>query len=113
MEPVHLEVTSSLAGDGAEVALEWTSVPGASVYSVIRGGVRGVSVMGSYTILHDVVCAGRSVVQPALRDPILQEDPNLGDAFYYLVGYFDGSFSGYGTEPGEREVVIPAGDPCR
>jgi hypothetical protein len=39
--------------------------------------------------------------------------PAPGDAFFYLVEYFDGGYSGYGTASGERETVILSGDSCR
>jgi len=41
------------------------------------------------------------------------QQPDLGEGFFYLVGYDDGTWSGYGTESAAKERFVPPGQDCR
>ncbi len=104
-EPIDVTLSSD--------ALEWTAVAGALSYNVLRAPLSGLTSVGSFTLVHDAVCAGRAVTSPRLAGPILNETPAPGQIFGYLVESFDGRLSGYGTARGMGEIVVASGDGCQ
>jgi len=111
-EPVQLDVTTQQATQGGQVSLKWDDVPGAESYNVIRGEVSALSRQDSYTLVPDVGCVARGIVATEVSDPMVQDQPDPGEAYFYLVEYFDGAFSGYGTQTGGGELIITSGDSC-
>ncbi len=105
IEPIDVTATRD--------ALEWTAVAGAISYNVLRAPLSGLTSVGSFTLVHDAVCAGRGVTSSRLAGPIMNETPAPGQIFGYLVESFDGRFSGYGTARGTREIVVASGDACQ
>jgi hypothetical protein len=92
--------------------ITWTPVSGASSYNVIRGSLARIGSAGSLTVLDDAICIGRGLSSGPLSDSAAQEDPLPGEAYYFLVEYSDGRYSGYGTATGQGEVVVTGVDSC-
>jgi hypothetical protein len=111
VEPLDLAFLDS-DGDGS-VVLSWNQMDRAIAYNVIMGRLKDVQAVGSWTVLHDTQCLLRRTSATSVPWPELVAAPAPGDAFFYLVEYFDGGYSGYGTASGERETVILSGDSCR
>lgn len=109
-EPVEVEITRSVVG--ATSSLSWSAVAGDTSYNVFRGSISGMSSIGSFTVVQNAACLGRALATPALSGGAMDEDPAIGEAFFYVVEYFDGGYSGYGTATGGGEVVIISGDSC-
>jgi hypothetical protein len=93
VEPVAM----LLEENGSGTLARWSAVPGAQSYDVIRGALSSVAEVGQVIGLGTVIC---------IEDDSLDEDtsgwedadlPNPGEAFFYLVEYYDGTSSSYGT----------------
>jgi hypothetical protein len=104
-----VETTMSKTGKGSK--LDWTDVPGASYYNVIRGDLGSLWVDVEAIHLGTVRCVRGQTVQ---SDTEGQEDPDIpavGEAFFYVVEYVEaGARSGYGTESAPKPRVVDAGD---
>lgn len=111
-EPVSLSVDRRTAGAAPLTSLSWTAPAGARHYNVVRGAISGLSRLGSFTVVEDAVCLARQIEATQLEGPSAQEDPAPGEAFFYLVEYFDGRHSGYGTATGQGEIAVVSGDGC-
>ncbi len=96
-DPVFLDVTRPAAASTSGTVLGWTAPLDAMSYDILRGPVGGIVGVGSYTTLANTVCVDRAVSVASLSGGKVDEDPTVGAAFFYLVEYFDGRYSGYGT----------------
>ncbi len=103
-EPILLDVTSS--------EIRWSAAPGATTYNVLRGSVTGTHASGSLTVMEQAVCVARETLDLSVSGGAVDDDPAPGEAYTYLVEYYDGSHSGYGTARGVGEVVVVSGDSC-
>lgn len=112
-EPVFLDVTRPAAAGTSGTVLGWTAPSDAISYDILRGRVGGIVGVGSYTTLADTVCVGRAVPVTSLSGGMMEENPALGAAFFYVVEYYDGRYSGYGTASSGGEIVVASGDWCR
>ena len=92
-EPLTLSVGQTPQG----TLLSWGTVAGAMFYNVGRGDSLNLSDAGDHYDLGLLTCIASA---SAAADTIGSEDldlPALGEAFFYLVEYDDGSLSGLGT----------------
>jgi hypothetical protein len=81
------------AEPGTQVS--WTEAPGAESYDVIRGNVAEIAETGVVIGLGTVECLKNdSLDASAVEDP---EIPDAGEAFFYVVSYFDKASSSFGT----------------
>jgi len=103
-EPVQLEVEPA--------ALHWALATTPISYNVLRGDLFDVSSQGSFTVIEGAACLARGITDTTLSGPGVEETPARGRAYFYLVEYFDGANSGYGTETGGGETVVASGDSC-
>ena len=78
--------------------LEWNEVPGALYYNVIRGQLSNISETGSIIDLGPVVCIEADSTDESTLGWEDGELPETGEAFFYLVEYYDGISSTYSTE---------------
>jgi hypothetical protein len=104
-----VETTMSKTGKGSK--LDWTDVPGASYYNVIRGDLGSLWVDVEAIHLGTVRCV---TGQTTRSDTEGREDPDIpavGEAFFYVVEYVEaGARSGYGTESAPKPRVVDSGD---
>jgi hypothetical protein len=73
-------------------------VPDAESYDVIRGTLNGIAETDVVINLGSVVCIEVSSTDESTLGQEDDELPEPGQAFFYLVEYYDGSSSTYGTE---------------
>jgi len=107
-QPLNLDVRETAAG----TLVEWSGVPEALFYNVIRGDLARVRDDGTAIDLGVVQCieAGSlDLSTTGLEDATL---PVPGAAFFYLVEYNDGWTSSYGQESVARPRVAGPGA-CR
>jgi len=71
-----------------------------------------IRTVGSFTIIEDAGCLARGLTTTSVSGESFDEDPAPGEIFFYLAEYVKGAPSGYGSEPGGRELVIGSGDAC-
>jgi len=43
---------------------------------------------------------------------LVDADPESGEVFFSLAEYVKGTYSGYGTETGGRDLIITSADDC-
>ncbi len=104
-----VEVTAVATGAGVE--LRWAVVQGALQYDVIRGGLAAVRDTGVEIDLGAVTCieaASTDTTTAGFEDATI---PASGEVDFYLVGYYDGAHSHYGSESVGRPRV-PAYGGC-
>ena len=112
MEPVMLDVIRPAGASPAQVSLQWTAARDAVSYNILRGSRSHLSSAGDFTVVEGASCVARDLPGTSLSGGLVQESPPAGEAFFYLVEYFDGRYSGYGTATGRGDVVITSGDAC-
>jgi FG-GAP-like repeat/FG-GAP repeat len=106
VDPVELSLISSNPG----TRILWGDVPGASHYNVIRGDLDALREKPNVLHLGRVECIEGASVD---TDTAAFEDAELpasGETFFYLVEYFDGSRSSYGSESAPRPRHPQSGD---
>lgn len=94
--------------DGTLVS--WSDTPAVHSYDVIRGDLAEVAAAGVVISLGAVTCIEND---SADESTLGGEDPELpvpGQAYFYLVEYFDGTSSSYGTESADRPRAPASGD---
>ncbi len=87
----------------------WTAVDGALNYNVVRGNLADIVETPAELDLGTVWCVENGSLNEnttGWEDP---EVPPPGQAFFYLVEYFDGAYSDYGTESAPKPRVIRSG----
>ena len=61
-----------------------------------------------------LTCIAATTTQTSTAGLEDTSQPALGEGFFYLAAYADGSWSGYGTESAAKERFVPPGlDGCR
>ena len=106
VDPIEVAVNQNEAG----AVLGWGAVPGAQTYDVIRGDLGQIEEtpvvinLGSVTCIEDNSADVNTV---GWEDPAI---PSSGEGFFYLVEYFDGTTSSYGTESASKPRAPGAGD---
>ncbi len=96
----------------AGTVLDWSEVPGAFFYSVVRGDVRSLGETETSIDLGSVVCIETN---SSAATTVGHEDGDLpapGEAFFYLVAYNDGWESSYGTDTAAKPRESSGGG-CR
>jgi hypothetical protein len=112
VEPIVVDVMRPNGASPVQVSLEWTAARDAISYNILRGSLSRLTAVGSFTVVEDASCVARDHPGTSFSGGLAQEDPDAGEAFFYLVESFDGRYSGYGTATGRGEVVITSGDAC-
>ncbi len=109
-EPMLIVAEHSIAG----TVLAWADVPGALLHNVVRGNVERVREKLSRYDLGQLTCIASGAPQNGTAGFEDAEDPDLGKAFLYLAEYYDGTWSGLGTESAAKErSVAPGQANCR
>ncbi|MHC4067223.1 MAG: hypothetical protein ACYSUI_22350, partial [Planctomycetota bacterium] len=72
--------------------------PGALHYDIIRGRLDRIAETGAVIALGEVICIEAASTDTSTAGHVDEEDPQPGEGYYYLVQYFDGTTSSYGTE---------------
>jgi hypothetical protein len=103
-DPLSLTMRMS----GGEAVLDWTAVPGADDYSVIRGNQAGVGEQPAFIDLGQVDCLAGATGATTLRDA---QNPGVDQVFFYLVAYHHGQSSTYGA-PSASKPRVAAGGNC-
>jgi hypothetical protein len=106
VDPIELVLDESPSG----TILRWKSVPSAVTFDVIRGDLARIKENAVVTDLGPVVCIENDGLDLAT---IGHEDaltPHLGSAFFYLVGYFNGTSTGYGAASSKKPRAPGGGD---
>ena len=112
-ESVFLEFVQLPAPAAPEPSLQWSPVPGATAYNVLRGRLSAVRVSGSFTVIEDAECLARELTAPTITGGALDEVPEPGETYFYLVEVLQGTSSGYGSVTGGRETIIVSGETCQ
>jgi hypothetical protein len=111
-DPVVMEVRDHWDDALLGYSLDWNPITGATAYNVVRGQMSSLQAVGSYTVIAGAQCVAREVTSPFAAGALIDEDPPPGGVFFFLTEYVGGSYSGYGSESGGREIVITSGDSC-
>jgi len=105
-DPVDLSVEQPPAG----TVVTWHEVAEGESYDVIRGDMSSIADAGPVIGLGPVVCIRNDAPNAStagFEDAVV---PAPGRAFFYLVEYFDGTSSSYGTETaGKPRALGPGG----
>ena len=113
-ESVILEFVQLPVPAASNLSLQWSPVPGATAYNVLRGRLSGVQVSGSFTVIEDAECLARGLTSPTMSGITLDEVPGPGETYFYLVEVLQGGTSGgYGSVAGGRETIIVSGETCQ
>ncbi len=98
-----------LEKNGFDAVIRWNEVPGAQSYDVIRGQLGNISETLVVIDLGAVTCIENGAPD-ATSGCHCPENPNPGQAYFYLVAYDDGTSSSYGTESADRPRAPASGD---
>ena len=108
-EPLMLSLSETISG----TVLHWSEVGGTFSYDVVRGDLRAIKDLNGAYHLGSLDCIGAGISQPSTAGQDDAAQPVLGEGFFYLAAYDDGSWSGYGTESAAKERFVPPGqDGC-
>jgi hypothetical protein len=106
VDPIDVSVNEVNLG----LVVSWGTVAGAQTYDVIRGDLSNVTETPVVINLGTVTCLendSTDVSTVGWEDPAV---PPSGEGFFYLVEYFDGTSSGYGTVSASKPRAPGAGD---
>jgi ELWxxDGT repeat protein len=106
VDPIRLAVDENSYGS----VLSWGDVSGAPTYDVIRGDLSSLSETSAIINLGTVTCVMDNAIDPTTAGREDAAIPAVGEGFFYLVAYNDGTSSGYGTESAEKPRTPGAGD---
>jgi len=112
VEPVQLGIVPAPQTDPVDYVVEWQPVVVATAYNVIRSDVRELQRVGSFTNLGEVACLARESGSTSAPAGVAGENPPSGQAHFFLIEFFAGRFSGYGTESAGGEAQVTGGDSC-
>ena len=104
-DPVAILLEQSPGG----TLVSWATVPGAESYDVIRGELDNVVETDVVINLGTVVCIEANSADESTLGAEDAELPTPGQAFFYLVEYFDGISSTYGSESAGKPRAPGAG----
>jgi len=105
-EPVMITVAEKPAG----TALEWGDVWGAIYYNAVRGELSAIRELGNSIDLGAVTCLKSQSLEPhtsGWEDGAL---PGPGQGFFYVVEYFDGWRTSFGTASAAKPRHPAIGD---
>ena len=94
VDPLAVQLSATQAG----TLVSWSEVPSALSYDVISGRLGNITPTNTVIDLGPVVCIEDESPDASTAGA---EDPGLpepGTAFFYLVEYYDGTTSTFGTE---------------
>jgi hypothetical protein len=95
--------TVQVKGDKSGTVLEWMAVPDALAYSVERGNLSALRLLSDSTLeLGPLVCLESRTQGLTTRNHGDDEDPPVGEGFFYLVGLDLGWGLVYETEIGSN-----------
>jgi hypothetical protein len=106
IDPVTIALEQSASG----TVVSWAVVSGAESYDVIRGELNNVVEIGMAIKLGTVVCIEANSTDESTSGWEDGELPEPGQAFFYLVEYYDGISSTYGTESADKPRAPGPGD---
>jgi HYR domain-containing protein len=104
-EPLLISAQEGASG----TFLQWSAVPGANTYRVVRGSIRSLQGSGDFIDLGTVVCIQPGSSSTDTKGQADTEIPPLGEAFFYLVSYNDGQDTGYGSDTATKPRVKTGG----
>jgi len=104
-EPVMI----SAYENGIGTVAEWSEVPGALFYNVVRGEMNNLRETDEFIHLGQLTCIASTTTQLSTVGSEDPELPPVGEAFFYLVEYNDGLESGFGTESAAKPRFAPPG----
>jgi hypothetical protein len=95
---------------GAVADLSWQSVPGATGYDVVKGGLDPLRVSQGDFAASTGACLGDDILASTIQDP---EVPPASGGLWYLVRAVnacggDGSYDEGGSQPADRDPGIAA-----
>jgi hypothetical protein len=99
-----------LAESGAGTSIAWAAVSGAKTYDVIRGELSQIAETPVLINLGTVVCVEDDSLDGSTANRVDPAVPAPGESFFYLVEYFDGTSSTYGTESADKPRAPGPGD---
>ncbi len=107
-EPLILAVEEQFG-----TVLHWPPVLGAFTYNVIRGSVANITETADSLDLGPVVCLKAHSVTPNTFGSFSgdQQVPAMGEAFFYLSEFNNGTYTSYGTESAAKPR-LPATGAC-
>ena len=97
-EPIIADVSEKYTG----TTLEWGDVEGALYYNVVRGDLSTITELGNSIDLGLVICIEAESLDTNTVGWEDTEDPAPGQTFFYIVEYFDGWNSSYGTASADK-----------
>ncbi len=98
-----------IAEKPAGTTLEWNDVAGALYYNVIRGDLAGLQETDASIDLGNVNCLKATSLTPHTVGWEDSATPASGDVFFYLVEYFDGWNTSYGTASAAMSRTVTSG----
>jgi len=106
VDPVTIVLEQSASG----TVVRWPAVSGAESYDVIRGELNNVVETSVVINLGTVVCIEANSTDEITLGWEDDELPGPGRAFFYVVEYYDGISSTYGTESAGKPRAPGLGD---
>jgi sugar lactone lactonase YvrE len=91
-------LTISLLQDSRGTVLDWSDVPGALFYTVVRGEVGRLREVGDHVDLGTLTCIEAVSHDTDTHESPDRDAPGPGAAYFYLVEYNDGLRGGFGEE---------------
>jgi hypothetical protein len=107
VEPVGVSLAQTEGG----TTVSWDVVPGAILYSVVRGDVGNLRETDTSIDLGHVTCIQANAPATSTVGHEESDVPAIGKAFFYLVAYNDGwGSSGYGTTSVAKPRTVASRD---
>jgi hypothetical protein len=106
VDPVRVTVDDGGVGS----VVTWEPVSGAQTYDVIRGNLSELAETPTVISLGAVTCIEDNSVDVSTSGWEDSAVPAPGHGFFYLVEYFDGTSSSYGTESASKPRAPVVGD---
>jgi hypothetical protein len=103
-------LTLTVEEDGNGMAIQWTMLPEALHYDVIRGVASNIRELESFMDLGPVECLGAGLTGAGTTLLANNAIPPAGEVFFYLVQYNDGISSSYGSESVSKARLPGAGN---
>jgi hypothetical protein len=104
-EPLEVDIYEG--ADGTVVV--WDDLENAIYYNVIRGNLANIVETEEAIELGPVTCIEAASVDRTTKDWEDTANPEPGQVFFYVVEFYDGTYSSYGTESAPKPRVVPAG----
>jgi len=106
-EPLMID----LSENGSGTLVSWTAVPGATRYNVVRGEVKKLNEDAEQFLTGPLACVSQATIQTSTAGAEDPGTPPPGQAFFYLVEYYDGQWSSFGTADAAKARLAPVGQP--